>query len=60
MLPCLVTRLLKMSKRKENDTKTNAMRLLDALHVSYRYDAYDCREFVDALHTAARLGLPRG
>lgn len=47
-----------MSRKKEKDVKTNAMRLLDALHVPYRHYAYECREFVDARHTAKALDLP--
>lgn len=47
-----------MSKRKQKDVKTNAMRLLDALHVPYRHYSYECHEFVDAMHTARALGLP--
>lgn len=42
-----------MAGKKERDVKTNAMRLLDALHVPYRHYAYECTEFVDARHTAA-------
>ena len=44
-----------MSKKKE--AKTNAMRLLDALHIPYRHYSYECREFVDARHTAEALNL---
>ena len=47
-----------MSKKKEKEAKTNAMRLLDMLHVPYRHYSYGCREFVDAWHTAQALGLP--
>lgn len=47
-----------MSKKKEKDVKTNAMRLLDTLHVPYRHYTYECTEFVDARHTAQALGLP--
>lgn len=47
-----------MSKKKEKEAKTNAMRLLDMLHVPYRHYSYECREFVDAWHTAQALGLP--
>lgn len=43
---------------KKKEAKTNAMRLLDALHVPYRQYSYECREFVDARHTAEALGLP--
>ena len=31
--------------------------LLDALHIPYRYYSYECREFVDARHTAEALDL---
>lgn len=47
-----------MSKKKEKEAKTNAMRLLDTLHVPYRHYSYECHEFVDAWHTAEALGLP--
>lgn len=47
-----------MSKKKEKEAKTNAMRLLDMLHVPYRHYSYGCHEFVDAWHTAQALGLP--
>ena len=47
-----------MSKKKEKEAKTNAMRLLDMLHVPYRHYSYECHEFVDAWHTAQALGLP--
>lgn len=47
-----------MSKKKEKEVKTNAMRLLDALHIPYRHYSYECHEFVDAWHTAEALGLP--
>lgn len=47
-----------MSNRKEKEVKTNAMRLLDTLHVAYRHYSYECPEFVDARHTAQALGLP--
>ena len=33
------------------------MRLLDALHIPYRHYSYECREFVDARHTAEALNL---
>ena len=47
-----------MSKKKEKEVKTNAMRLLDTLQVAYRHYSYECHEFVDARHTAEALGLP--
>lgn len=49
-----------MSKKKEKEAKTNAMRLLDMLHVPYRHYSYGCREFVDAWHTAQALGAAGG
>jgi Cys-tRNA(Pro)/Cys-tRNA(Cys) deacylase len=45
-----------MGKNKE--IKTNAMRILDRLHISYEHQSYECEEFIDGLHTAERLGLP--
>lgn len=45
-----------MAKQKE--VKTNAMRILDKLKISYRHQTYDCDEFVDGIQTADQLGLP--
>ena len=45
-----------MSKNKE--VKTNAMRILDRMKISYQTMTYECDEFVDALKIADQLGLP--
>lgn len=45
-----------MSKRKE--IKTNAMRILEAMKISYTHITYECREFVDGLQIADMLSLP--
>ncbi len=44
--------------RKEKDVKTNAMRILDRLKISYTHQSYEADEFVDGVQTADRLGLP--
>ncbi len=41
---------------KEKDIKTNAMRILDKLKISYRVNYYDCDEFIDGVHIADMLG----
>ncbi len=45
-----------MAKQKE--IKTNAMRILDRLKITYIHQSYDCGEFVDGIQTADHLGLP--
>lgn len=45
-----------MAKGKDN--KTNAMRILDRLKISYTYRTYECDEFVDALQIALQLNIP--
>ncbi len=44
-----------MAKKKE--TKTNAMRILDRMKISYDTKTYECDEFVDGLQIADMLGL---
>ena len=44
--------------KKQTDTKTNAMRILDRAGVSYEHFSYECDEFVDGAQTADHLGLP--
>lgn len=44
-----------MAKQKE--VKTNAMRILDQLKISYTHQSYECKEFVDGIQTADYLGL---
>ncbi len=41
------------------ETKTNAMRLLDRLHIAYELNTYTCDEFIDGVHIADALGQPR-
>ena len=45
-----------MPKRKE--IKTNAMRILEAMKISYTHITYECREFVYGLQIADMLSLP--
>ncbi len=45
-----------MAKNKE--LKTNAMRILDRLKISYSAMSYECEEFTDALAIADLLSLP--
>ncbi|MCH5273336.1 MAG: Cys-tRNA(Pro) deacylase [Lachnospiraceae bacterium] len=42
---------------KEKTGKTNAMRILDSLKISYEMQSYECDEFVDGITTADRLGI---
>lgn len=42
--------------KKEN--KTNAMRILDQNHISYRVKTYECDEFIDGIHVADLNGDP--
>lgn len=44
-----------MAKQKE--TKTNAMRILDRLHIPYTTHTYECDEFIDGQQTADLLGF---
>ena len=43
-----------MAKNKE--PKTNAMRILDRMKISYKTFIYECDEFTDAQHTADLIG----
>jgi len=47
-----------MSKHKEKDIKTNAMRLLEKKKLPYTVHTYDCEEFTDGIHVADLLGQP--
>lgn len=38
--------------------KTNAMRILESMHVPFSSYTYECGEFVDAIQIADLLGLP--
>ncbi|MCQ4688802.1 Cys-tRNA(Pro) deacylase [Clostridium sp. SL.3.18] len=42
-----------MSKK---EVKTNAMRILDRLKISYEYTTYECDEFTDGVQVADKLG----
>lgn len=44
-----------MSKK---EVKTNAMRILDRLKISYKYTTYECDEFTDGVQVADKLGYP--
>ena len=44
-----------MSKK---EVKTNAMRILDRLKISYEYMTYECDEFTDGVQVADKLGYP--
>lgn len=44
--------------KKEKEIKTNAMRILDRMGISYTHQSYECEEFVDGMQTAEKLGLP--
>ena len=45
----------KMAKNKE--IKTNAMRILDRLKISYQHYTYECEEFIDGMQIVEMLGL---
>ena len=40
---------------KEREVKTNAMRILDTLEISYTVNTYECDEFIDGIHIADML-----
>ena len=40
--------------------KTNAMRILESMHIPFSSYTYECDEFVDAIQVADLLGLPYG
>ena len=44
-----------MSKK---EVKTNAMRILGRLKISYEYTTYECDEFTDGVQVADKLGYP--
>ena len=46
----------KMAKQK--DVKTNAMRILESMGISYETHTYECEEFIDGIHIADVLGQP--
>lgn len=42
----------------KKETKTNAMRILETMKISYDTRTYECEEFVDGVHLAEMLKLP--
>lgn len=38
------------------EAKTNAMRILDRMKISYEVNTYECGEFIDGVHIADALG----
>lgn len=38
------------------EQKTNAMRILDRMHISYTVNLYACDNFIDGVHVADQLG----
>ena len=40
------------------EVKTNAMRILDRNKIKYEINLYECKEFIDAVDVADRLGQP--
>lgn len=44
--------------KKDKDTKTNAMRILDKNKIKYEVVAYECEEFIDGVHIADKLQQP--
>lgn len=44
--------------KKDKDIKTNAMRILESMGISFEASFYECDEFVDGMQTADKLGLP--
>lgn len=45
-----------MAKVKES--KTNAMRILDAKKITYKHYTYECDDFIDGIDVANKLSLP--
>lgn len=43
----------------KKETKTNAMRILERMKITYEVLTYECDEFVDGATTADKLALPR-
>ena len=42
----------------KKEVKTNAMRILDRMKISYEHREYECDEFTDGSDVASKLGLP--
>ncbi|MDD3402181.1 MAG: Cys-tRNA(Pro) deacylase [Hespellia sp.] len=47
-----------MSKKKEKEVKTNAMRILEKHKISYIVHTYTCDGFIDGVSIADELGQP--
>lgn len=43
---------------KDKEVKTNAMRILESMGISFTHQSYECDEFIDGVATADKLGLP--
>ena len=43
--------------KKQQDNKTNAMRILEKMGITYEHFTYECEEFTDGIHSADILGL---
>lgn len=58
--------MLQLGERKSSgcremakkETKTNAMRILETMKITYEMRTYECEEFVDGVHLAEMLKLP--
>ncbi len=42
--------------KKGKESKTNAMRILEKNKIPFEVETYECDEFVDGIHLAAKLG----
>lgn len=45
------------SMAKNKEIKTNAMRILDRMKISYAHYTYECEEFIDGMQIVEKLGL---
>lgn len=48
------------SMAKNKEIKTNAMRILDRMKISYTHYTYECEAFVDGMQIVEKLGLDPG
>ena len=44
--------------KKEKEIKTNAMRILERMHIPFTHLTYEAGEFTDGIQTAQKLSLP--
>ena len=42
----------------KKETKTNAMRILETMKITYEMRTYECEDFIDGIHLAEMLELP--